>query len=327
MSARNFIPEALRASGFTRLRRRQRRPGFIRPAPPARRGGAGKRGGFTLVEVLVVIAIIAILARLLLAALGQAKIQGYTAVCANNLHQLGTAFTLYTDNWGCYPASGDQSSWAGSANWVRVGNQTAGRDLNPNPLPGCSNGIPWSCSPMSAPDARYRTGLGNYANPGNKPCRQSIYWCPLDDSNSCWIITYSMNSSLMNPPQTGASNTMGGDYNRWGVKPENVKHPSATYLLFEERTTTEDPSYGQRQDGNFLCFSNSTCDPNFVKDHDRVTKHHNGGSNVLYCDGHVKWASSNTVECDIDQAKGCTIDPFGNYLSGTLIGHGDASDP
>ena len=54
--------------------------------------------GFTLVELLVVIAIIAVLASLLLPALARARSQGQSARCIANLHQLGIAMCLYTDN-------------------------------------------------------------------------------------------------------------------------------------------------------------------------------------------------------------------------------------
>jgi prepilin-type N-terminal cleavage/methylation domain-containing protein/prepilin-type processing-associated H-X9-DG protein len=58
--------------------------------------GAGPASsGFTLLELLVSVAIIAILASLSLAGLGQVKSIAQSACCANSLRQLGTATTLY----------------------------------------------------------------------------------------------------------------------------------------------------------------------------------------------------------------------------------------
>lgn len=54
------------------------------------------RNGFTLVELIVVIAIIAILAAILLPALARAREAARRAACQNNLKQLGLVFKMYS---------------------------------------------------------------------------------------------------------------------------------------------------------------------------------------------------------------------------------------
>jgi len=74
---------------------------------------AFRRNDFTLVELLVVVAIIAILTGLLLPALGKAKEAGRAILCVSNLKQLGVGWFSYIDdaNDALVPGNTVDSVW------------------------------------------------------------------------------------------------------------------------------------------------------------------------------------------------------------------------
>src|SRR5439155_18006127 len=66
--------------------------------------------GFTLVELLVVIGIIALLISILMPALTKARSLALTAKSGANLHNMGIAMTMYTQQYGYYPGHANFAS-------------------------------------------------------------------------------------------------------------------------------------------------------------------------------------------------------------------------
>lgn len=93
MNHGDFPERAICGVGCLRLTRR-RPSGWVRQA----------RRGFTLVELLVVIGIIAVLVAILLPALNKARSQARAVACSSNLRQLGVAMGMYLqDTKGYFP--------------------------------------------------------------------------------------------------------------------------------------------------------------------------------------------------------------------------------
>lgn len=75
---------------------------------------------FTIIELMVVIAVIGILAALLLPALGRAKDKGRQAFCRNNIKQLTLAMVMYHgDNKDQFPTPGSANKYGPQdADWI-----------------------------------------------------------------------------------------------------------------------------------------------------------------------------------------------------------------
>jgi prepilin-type N-terminal cleavage/methylation domain-containing protein len=76
-------------------------------------GNYGRRG-FTMVELLTVIAIIAILAGILFPVFATVRKNVHKATCSSNLHSIAVALKLYKDDHGAYPEALDGFYTAGT---------------------------------------------------------------------------------------------------------------------------------------------------------------------------------------------------------------------
>ncbi len=68
-----------------------------------------QENSFTLVELLVVIAVILLLARMLFPVMEAAKRRAANVTCASNMHQLALACIVYTNDFKVYPSQGGDS--------------------------------------------------------------------------------------------------------------------------------------------------------------------------------------------------------------------------
>jgi prepilin-type N-terminal cleavage/methylation domain-containing protein len=70
------------------------------------------RFAFTLIEILVVLAIIALLAALIFPTLARVRENGRAISCASNLKQIGLALMQYSEDYeGFHPVAGGSVAW------------------------------------------------------------------------------------------------------------------------------------------------------------------------------------------------------------------------
>ncbi|MGA2604828.1 MAG: type II secretion system protein [Verrucomicrobiia bacterium] len=231
---------------------------------------------FTLVELLVVIAVIAILAGLLLPALSKARAIAMEAKCAANLRSWGQAFYLYASDYNGYlPHTDDEGR--NNPPFTYSPNHPEHECCYVDVLPPYMGLRPW----RSFPNGQKPTG-GIWQCPSARALPDSAYSASFKPSIQGYH-SYVMNSYLEQDFLFGLP--FGAPLQPSFLKLEHCSATSKTILMFEQ---TLDPSQGYGQAGGFNTAGFYTAED--ARAEGERHRHLGGlGTNVLYLDGHVDW--------------------------------------
>ncbi|MEO6908979.1 MAG: prepilin-type N-terminal cleavage/methylation domain-containing protein [Abditibacteriaceae bacterium] len=219
-----------------------------------------KRSGFTLIEILVVIGIIALLAAILFPVLSRARESARAKACMSNLQQLGLAFQQYTQDYGRrYPGAGQYQKWDLGGHWVS----------GPHNQPIASLSPPYGPFPTTAGSTTYYTANVEGGALYSYVRSDGVYVCPSNVDGSKKLLTYSMNCAIA------------------GMNDVRLRTPSEIVLLVDE---------DKANDGFFYVPGTN---PVPFTSTDSLTKVHNDGGNILFCDGHVKFYPYNAYPLTI----------------------------
>lgn len=228
--------------------------------------------GFTMVELLAVMAVVTVLAALLLPVLGRAKERVRGVQCLNNLRQWVQAFCLYADDSAYIPREGHRRNGAVRVdNWANVYDR-ANADVWYNALP------PYLGEPPASAYASLITGQRPrfYEN--------RVFHCPsarfpagigVDNQASFSLV---MNSKLIMPPAREPT---------CSIPFASIQRPSDTVAFLEGRVNPSEPMVDIGQ------LNYDLGQPSVFAS--RFAARHAGGGNLAFCDGHVAFQSGPSV--------------------------------
>lgn len=241
-----------------------------------------RRTAFTLIEILIVIGIIGLLAALLFPVLSRVREGGRRTACQNNLRQLGLGFQQYLQDHKRFPLSasyydptGDPVCFGAMCNaWSPGNGHWVTGELNKELAePG-----PATYSP-NPPASDFEYVSPNQANieggaifPYVKDV--GVYVCPSNADGRRKRLSYSMNCALT------------------ALKQSRLRTPTEIVLLVDEEYAN---------DGYFFAVDHNLAGTSSTPSYDTLTTRHNGGGNLLFADGHVKFYTFESFPLDGSQ--------------------------